>query len=57
MWLYRLRLDSGEDLYFDIIEEARVDRMEYGGTIFDRTGKVILNVSRETLWNMGRVKE
>lgn len=39
MWLYRLRLDSGEDLYYDNIEEARYDKMQFGGEIFDRTGK------------------
>ena len=41
MWVYRLRLFSGEDLYYDTLEEARFDKAEYGGTIFDRNGKEI----------------
>ena len=41
MWSYRLRLNSGEDLYYDDLIEARNDKFEFGGRIFDRTGKEI----------------
>lgn len=41
MWSYRLRLNSGEDFYYDDLEEARFDKIEFGGTIFDRNGKEI----------------
>ena len=41
MWLYRLRLDSDEDFYYDNINDARYDRIQFGGTIFDNKGKVI----------------
>lgn len=41
MWVYRLRLNSGEDLYYDSIEEARQDKAEFGGSIFDKNGKEI----------------
>jgi hypothetical protein len=41
MWTYRLRLNSGEDFYYDSLDEARFDKMEFGGAIFDRTGKEV----------------
>lgn len=41
MWKYRLIIDSGEVLYYDNLEEARMDKLEYGGTIYDRKGKVV----------------
>lgn len=41
VWVYRLRLDSGEDLYYDSLYEARYDKLEYGGTIYDRFGREV----------------
>lgn len=41
MWVYKLVLDSGETLYYDTLDEARYDRLEFGGTIFDSKGKII----------------
>lgn len=41
MWVYRLHLSDGQDLYYDDINEARKDRVQYGGVIYDRTGKEI----------------
>lgn len=41
MWIYRLRLNSGEDLYYDNLDEARFDKAEFGGVIYDRNGKEI----------------
>lgn len=42
MWTYRLRLNSGEDLYYDSLQEARFDKMQFGGVIYDRTGKEVI---------------
>ena len=41
MWVYRLRLESGEDFYYDNIKEARFDKMQFGGAIDYRTGKEV----------------
>ena len=41
MWEYKLKLESGEDFYYDDLREARFDKMQFGGTIFDRNGKEV----------------
>lgn len=41
MWQYRLRLFSGEDLYYDSLEEARLDKAEFDGIIYDRNGNEV----------------
>lgn len=41
MWSYKLVLASGDSFYYDSLEEARFDKMEHGGCIFDRNGKEV----------------
>lgn len=41
MWLYKLVLNSGEEFYYNELNEARYDKMQFCGTIFDRNGKEV----------------
>jgi hypothetical protein len=42
MWEYKLVLDSGEELYYDNLDDARMDRLEFGGEIYDKNKRHIL---------------
>lgn len=41
MWCYKLVTNSGDTFYYDSdeLEQARIDRLTYGGTITDKNGK------------------
>ena len=39
--MFRLILASGDIFYYDTLEEARFDKMQFGGKIYDRNGKEI----------------
>ena len=41
MYEYTLHLESGETFYYDDLKEARFDKYQFGGTIFDRNGKEV----------------
>lgn len=43
MWAYKLVTESGNIYYYDYdeLEIARNDRITYGGTLFDRKGKIL----------------
>lgn len=43
MWFYKLVTDSGDIYYYDYDELllAREERAQFGGTIYDRNGKIM----------------